>query len=63
MEAKTVAPTAKPPSETSTALASQPHAVIITAMLWAQRNRLDNFAMIIHDDDVEAFRKIGRAHV
>lgn len=52
-----VAPKAKPPTETSTALASQPHAVVITAMLWNQRNRLDNMAMIIRDDDVEAFRK------
>ena len=52
-----VAPTAKPPTETSTALASQPHAVIITRMLWNMRNRLDNFAMIIPDEDVEQFNK------
>lgn len=52
-----VAPTPKEPTETAKLLTNQPHAVIITAMLWAQRNRLDNMAMVIPDAEVEAFRK------
>ena len=52
-----IAPTPKEPTETAKLLTSQPHAVIITAMLWHQRNRLDNMAMTIEDADIEAFRK------
>jgi len=52
-----VAPKPKEPTDTAKMLTNQPHAVIITAMLWCIRNSLDNFAMVIADEQVEAFRK------
>jgi len=52
-----VAPKPKEPTETAKLLTNQPHAVIITTMLWHMRNSLDNFALVIPDEQVEAFRK------